>query len=178
MNRIILAVLATAVAVPSSAHDPRSSAREFSHALHVEGAGSVDLRYKSLHWNPAAYARLMSDAAIRDRVNAGVWNDIGSAELGFDLVIGDKALAKGSYRFGLNLDGEDAFSLILTSGEQRLVVPLDVAKSDATAYVSFTIVPTDAPDTFVLEGRGGEFVGRAKLTVPYLADHPEGEATH
>ena len=89
--------------------------------------------------------------------------------------MGDEALAKGSYGVGINMDGDDRFSLVLTSGETMVKVPMEMSQGELTEYVGFSVAATAAVDTFVIVGRGGNFVGSTQVKVPHLAEHAEGE---
>lgn len=169
--------LVGATAIRVGAHDPRTTAKDFGHSLSIEGAGKLELKYKAMHWNEQAYQTFMKDETRRKGVNTRVWNNIGTADLGFTVVIGDQTIDKGSYPFGLNLDGNDKFSIALKIGDQVKTFPLEISTGDPVEYLTFSIYPVfEKPDTFVLEGRGGKFRGKTMLKVPYLAEHGHGAA--
>lgn len=170
----ILVLLVCGLGAWISAHDPRTTAKDFSHALTIEGAGKMELKYKSMHWNEEAYKRLQTDEAIRKRVNTVVWNNIGTLDLGFDITLGGQALAKGAYPFGLNVEPAGQFSLAVKVGNDLKVLPLEVSDSaEQVDFLTFAIYPTAKTDVFTLEGRGGKFRGKTSVTVPYLAEHTE-----
>src|SRR5438874_2468911 len=95
-------------AILALAHDPRTTAKDFSHGLKIEGAGDLNLSYKAMHFNVATYKRMQEDGQFRARMNSGVWSNIGAAEAGFDVVLGDQALPRGKYTLGLSIDAQDA----------------------------------------------------------------------
>lgn len=160
------------MAALSLAHDPRTTAKTFSHALKIEGAGNLDLTYKAMHFNEATYKRMQADETFRNRLNTGLWSNIGSAESGFDVVFGDQTLAKGKYTLGLSIDANEAFSVVFKSGDKTLQVPLKVTAGNPDApFLTFSLSPTDKVDVFVLEGRCGKYRGTADLKVPYLGEH-------
>lgn len=170
----ILGLLVCALGVWLSAHDPRTTAKDFSHALTIEGAGKMELKYKSMHWNEEAYQRFQSDDNIRKRVNAGMWNNIGSLDLGFDVTLGGQPLSKGTYPFGLNIEPAGKFSLVVKVGADSKMLPLEVSSgTEQVDFLTFAIYPTAKTDVFTLEGRGGKFRGQTSVTVPYLAEHTE-----
>ncbi|HEY3131992.1 MAG TPA: hypothetical protein VGL91_21225 [Acidobacteriota bacterium] len=154
------------------AHDPRTTAKTFSHSLDIEGAGQFGLTYKAMHFNEPVYKRMQTEEALRDRINANVWNAIGKADVGFEIAAADQAIPKGKYGFGLNIEPNEGFTVVFKTSEKTIKVPLHVTKENPdVAYLTFAIFPTDKPDTFVLEGRCGKYRGTADLKVPYLAEH-------
>lgn len=154
----------------SLAHDPRSVAKEMGVSLSVEGSGDFKIQYKSLHFNPEAYSRMKSDSATRGRLNKGIWNTIGTAHLGFDIVVGGQKLESGQYNFGLNVESGDGFSLVFGSGNTAKTIPMMVGAGGNTSHLTLSLIPTNAPDTFVLEGRCGSFRGTAEVKVPDLSE--------
>jgi hypothetical protein len=154
------------------AHDPRTTAKTFAHHLTIDGLGNFAVTYKGMHFNETAYKRFQTDAAIRNRVNTGVWNQLGSANVDFDVTIADQALSKGKYDFGLNIEENEGFSLLFKKQDKSVKIPLTVT-TDATGvpYLSFVIMPTEKPDTYVIEGRGGKYRGVATMKVPGMAEH-------
>src|SRR5207247_4640706 len=100
------------IAILALAHDPRTTAKDFSHGLKIKGAGDLNLSYKAMHFNVATYKRMQEDGQFRARMNSGVWSNIGAAEAGFDVVLGDQALPRGKYTLGLSIDAQDAFSVV------------------------------------------------------------------
>lgn len=173
--KALLAAVVLASAAPAGAHDPRTTARDFQHTLLLEGQPALALRYKALHWNPGAYERFKSDASVRQRVNERVWNALGTAEVGRELNLAGRPLAKGSYPFGVNIEGGDRFALVLKLGDKLETIPFETGPSgEVHEYLTFTLAPGDKPDTFVLEGRCGSFRGRVPVVFPYLAEHAPG----
>ena len=155
-----------------SAHDPRTVAKDFAHTLVVEGAGKMTLTYKSLHWNEPAYNNLKKNETLRKRVLGFVWKKIGKLETDFDVVIAGVPVAKGAYDFGLSFDDKDNFQLLLSAGGKDLTIPLQTAGDGPLVnYLSFDFRPTDGPDVFLVEGRGGKFRSTAEIKVPFLAPH-------
>jgi hypothetical protein len=105
-------------------------------------------------------------------MNKNVWNTIGVADVGFDVVLGSQSVAQGKYSLGLNVEPNEGFSFVLKTGDKTVSVPLQVTKDNPdVAYLTFAIYPTEKPDIFVLEGRCGKYRGTAELKVPYLAEH-------
>lgn len=154
------------------AHDPRTTAKNFSHGLQIEGAGELRLNYKAMHFNEPVYKRMQGEENFRDRLNKNVWNTIGAADVGFDVVLGSQSVAKGKYSLGLNVEPNEGFSFVLKTADKTVSVPLQVTKDNPdVAYLTFAIYPTGKPDVFVLEGRCGKYRGTAELKVPYLAEH-------
>ncbi|HET7294488.1 MAG TPA: hypothetical protein VFM88_18835 [Vicinamibacteria bacterium] len=167
-----LAVTYALAASAALAHDPRTAARELEQALVLEGLGRLELKYKAMHWNPTAYDRFQTDSAVRERVNTNVWSAIGTLTNGFDVTVGGLAVPKGSYPFGIRIEGADKFSLVLKLGAETKTIPFEVSTGGApTEYLSFALFPTGRPDTFTLEGRCGSFRGISALTVPHLTGH-------
>ncbi|HEY2933997.1 MAG TPA: hypothetical protein VGK99_19835 [Acidobacteriota bacterium] len=174
MKRLIASVaLVLCVALTSvRGHDPRTTAKTFSHGLEIEGAGELQLTYKGMHFNETAYQRFQTDASVRDRVNAGVWNNLGKADIGFEVLLGDQAVSKGNYTFGLNIEEKEGFTLLLKSSERTVKIPLKVTTGSVEVpFLTFAIFPTDKTDTFTLEGRCGKYRGTTLVKVPYLAEH-------
>lgn len=154
------------------AHDPRTTAKTFSHALEIQGAGKFELNYKAMHFNEPVYKRMQADEKLRDRLNANVWNAIGTTDVEFDIVLADQPVTKGKYPFGLNVEPNEGFSLVLKTKEKTAKVPLQVSANNSDVpYLTFALYPTDKPDTFVLEGRCGKYRGTTEVKVPYLAEH-------
>ncbi len=168
ITTLALAIAATA----ALAHDPRTAARELEQALVLEGLGRLEVKYKAMHWNPTAYERFQTDGAVRERVNANVWSAIGTLTNGFDVTLGGQAVPKGSYPFGIRIEGGDKFSLVLKLAAETKTIPFEVSAGGApTEYLSFALFPTDKADTFALEGRCGSFRGTTPLIVPHLSGH-------
>ncbi|PYU96261.1 MAG: hypothetical protein DMG08_02705 [Acidobacteria bacterium] len=159
-------------AILALAHDPRTTAKDFSHGLKIEGAGDLNLSYKAMHFNVATYKRMQEDGQFRARMNSGVWSNIGAAEAGFDVILGDQALPRGKYTLGLSIDAQDAFSMVFKGADKTVQAPMKVTSDNPEfPYLTFAIYPTDKPDIFVLEGRCGKYRGTVDLKVPYLAEH-------
>jgi len=173
MKKLIwLVVVILCAAQLSLAHDPRSVAKDFSHSLMVEGAGKLTVTYKSLHWNEPAYNGLKTNEALRKRVVGGLWKKIGKLDTDFDVVMAGVTVPKGSYDFGLSFDDKDNFQLVLGAGGKDLMIPLQTAADGPLVnFLSFDFRPTDKPDIFMVEGRGGKFRSSAEIKVPYLAPH-------
>ena len=96
------------------AHDPRTTAKDFSHGLKIEGAGDLSFVYKAMHFNETTYKRMQSEAAFRDRLNAKVWSSIGSVTSDFEWVLGDQKISLASF-LQHEVDGGDAVPLVLTT---------------------------------------------------------------
>lgn len=163
------------------AHDPRTVAKTFSHSMEVEGAGKLTLSYKSLHWNEPAYMNLKKNAQQRERVINFLWKKIGKLDAAFDVVLAGVQVPKGTYDFGLTFDDKDNFSVVLGAGGKDITIPLKTATDSAlVTHLTFDLRPTDSPDTFIIEGRGGNFRASAEMKVPYLSshDHKDGNTEH
>ena len=169
---IVITWVAAVAASTALAHDPRTVAKDFSHGLKIEGAGTLSLSYKSLHFNEGVYKRMQGDEAFRERMNAGMWSNIGSLEAGFETVMGTQKLAKGTYTLGLSFGPSDSFALTLKGAGGTVTVPMkSTSDNPELPYLTFSIAPTDKPDTFTLEGRGGRFRAVAEMKVPFLGEH-------
>ena len=154
------------------AHDPRDAAKDFSHSIAIEGAGKLNIMYKSLHWNQQGYTTAKTNESLRKRLNSFLWKKIGKFENEFDIVIGGVKVPKGSYDMGINFGADDDFKLVLASGGNDLMIPLQTTKDiPVVNYLTFDLRPNNATDTFVFEGRLGSFSAWAEAKVPYLADH-------
>lgn len=153
------------------AHDPRTTAKEVGVSLSVEGSGNLLVRYKTMHFNQPVYERMKASVEFRDRMNTRIWNNIGTAQFDFDVAIGTETIPKGTYQFGLNIDAGDQFSLVFSNGEITRRVPLTIESGTEVPYLTLALTPTDAPDTFALEGRCGTFRGTASLKIPALGEH-------
>jgi hypothetical protein len=174
MRKVIAAVLLVACGTlsPALAHDPRTTAKDFSHGLKIEGAGELSFIYKAMHFNEPTYKRMQSEATFRERMNTNVWSSIGSVNAEFDVVMGDQTIPKGKYTLGLSIEPGDAFLLVLKGGDKTLKVPLKMTSETMDVpYLTFSIYPTEKPDIFVVEGRCGKFRGTADFKVPYLDEH-------
>lgn len=159
------------------AHDPRTVAKDFSHALTVEGAGKLTISYKSLHWNEPVYMSTKKNEQLRQRLNAGLWKKIGKLDTEFDVVIGGTPVAKGSYDLGISFGANDDFALLLRGGGNELSIPLKTSTGNAeVSYLTFDLRPASDADSFVLEARSGKFSCAADVKVPYLAPHEHGDA--
>jgi hypothetical protein len=154
------------------AHDPRTVAKDFSHSMMIEGAGKLTLGYKALHWNEPAYEGMKKNETQRNRVLGTLWKNIGKFESEFDVVIAGVKVPKGSYTFGLWFGDKDNFKIVLASGGKDTLLDLTTAGDGPLVdYLTFDFRPTDKPDTFTLEGRGGKFRCTAEVKVPYLSEH-------
>lgn len=154
------------------AHDPRTVAKDFSHSMMIEGAGKLTLTYKSMHWNEPSYLALKKNDQQRQRIVGSIWKKIGKLETEFDVTIAGVKVPKGSYDFGLWFDANDNFKFVLGSGGKDMMIDLTTANDGPLVdYLSFDFRPTDKPDTFIVEGRGGKFRSSAEVKVPYLAEH-------
>lgn len=174
MKKILFATLLVVfiAAQAAFAHDPRTVAKDFSHTMAIEGAGKLTLSYKSLHWNEGAYVALKKNEVQRNRVVGSLWKNIGKLETEFDVVISGVKVPKGTYNFGLWFGDKDDFKIVLVGGGQDLKLDLTTAGDGALVeWLTFDLRPTDKPDTFTIEGRGGKFRSSANVQVPYLAEH-------
>lgn len=174
MKKILFSTLLVifVAAQVASAHDPRTVAKDFSHTMTIEGAGKLTLSYKSLHWNGPAYDNLKKNETLRTRVVGSLWKNIGKLETEFDVVISGVKVPKGTYNFGLWFGDKDDFKIVLAGGGQDLKIDLTTAGDGALVdYLTFDLRPTDKPDTFTIEGRGGKFRSSANVQVPYLTEH-------
>lgn len=165
----ILVCLIFSMTMTSLAHDPRTVAKEMGVSLSIEGSGDLEINYKSLAFNAGSYGR-MKDADFRNRLNKGVWNRIGRAQLGFELIVEGETLTPGDYDFGLNIEANDAFSLVFSKGDLAKTIPTKVVTAGNISHLTLSLIPTDSPDTFLLEGRCGTFRATAEVKVPYLKD--------
>ncbi|MEW6127791.1 MAG: hypothetical protein AB1757_12205 [Acidobacteriota bacterium] len=174
MKKFLFPALAMvfALAVGASAHDPRTVAKEFSHSMKVEGAGTLTLTYKSMHWNEPAYLGFKKNDQLRERVVGSLWKKIGTLQTEFDVVISGVNVPKGTYDFGLWFDANDNFKIVLGAGGKDMKIDLTTVKDAALVnYLTFDFRPTDKADVFTIEGRGGNFRCTSEFQVPYLADH-------
>jgi hypothetical protein len=168
---ILIVVLGCTLAL-ALAHDPRTTAKNFSHQLQIEGAGNLALNYKAMHFNNDTYQRMKGNDQFRERMNQGLWSDIGTADAAFDVVAGDQTISKGKYTLGLSIEANDSFAVVLKSSSKTVKIPLKTTTENADVpFLTFSLFPTEKPDTFVLEGRCGKFRGTADVKVPYLAEH-------
>lgn len=153
------------------AHDPRTTAKEVGISLSIEGSRELTIKYRSMHFNQATYERMKASDELRQRLNTRLWNNIGTAQVGFDVVIGEEVLPKGAYQFGLNADGDGQFSLVFGKADIKKTIPLKVDSDVDTPYLTLALTPTAAPDTFTLEARCGVYRGTTSLKVPGLQEH-------
>ncbi len=161
------------------AHDPRTTAKEFTHALSIEGAGKLTMTYKSLHWNEPGYMAAKKNDQLRTRLNSVLWKKIGMFDTEFDIVIGGVNVPKGSYGMGINFGANDDFKLVLSGEGKDIEIPLQTSTGASTVnYLSFDLRPNNDTDTFVLEGRLGKFSAWAEAKVPYLAPHEHSDGDH
>lgn len=170
-NLVSVAFACLFLALALWAHDPRTTAKEVGVSLAIEGSGHLTIKYKTMHFNQPVYERMKGNEQFRERMNSQLWNNIGTAEVGFDVLVGNDTLPKGTYQFGLNIEPGDQFSLTFTSGDVKKKIPLKVETGADVPYLTLALSPTDASDTFTLEGRCGTFRGTAPLKLPDL--HPE-----
>lgn len=167
----VLVIVLVAALASVSAHDPRTTAKEVGVSLSVEGSGDVLIKYKAMHFNQAVYEQMKANDQRRERMNKGLWGNIGTADIGFDVVIGEENLPKGTYTFGINIDPGDQFSLVFANAGATKKIPLKVQTGADVPYLTLALTPTEAPDTFVLEGRCGTFQGTAPVQVPSPKEH-------
>lgn len=169
---VLLGVALVVAAQTVSAHDPRTVAKDFSHSMMIEGAGKLTLTYKSMHWNEPAYANMKKNETLRNRVVGSIWKKIGKLETDFDVVISGVKVPKGTYDFGLWFGANDDFKIVLGSGGKDMTIDLTTATDGVLVnYLTFDLRASEKPDSFTLEGRGGNFRSSAMVVVPYLADH-------
>ena len=161
-------VLAAALSV--FAHDPRTTAKDFSHTMTIEGAGKFTLSFKSLHYNEASFNARKTERAMT--AFNRVWKNIGKLETDFDVVIGGVPVPKGSYSLGFNFDANDNYKMVLGSGGKEIVAPLQMAMDGPSVnFLSLDIRPESGTDTFTYEARYGKLRAWAEVKVPYLAPH-------
>lgn len=168
---VIFALAVIFLSLGVSAHDPRTTAKEVGVSLAIEGSGNLLIKYKTMHFNQQTYERMKGNEQARQGINRRIWNNIGTAEVGFNIVVGAETVPKGTYQFGLNMDAGDQFSVVFTSGNESKTIPLKVESGADVPYLTFSLSPTDAADTFVLEGRCGVFRGTAPVKIPSLGEH-------
>ena len=166
----ILVCLIFSMTMASLAHDPRTVAKEMGVSLSIEGSGDLEIHYKSLAFNTESYGRMKAGADFRNSMNKGIWNRIGKAQLGFELIVGGETLTPGDYEFGLNIEANDAFSLVFSKGDLVKTIPTKVVTADNISHLTLSLIPTNSPDTFLLEGRCGTFRATAEVKIPYLED--------
>ncbi len=172
MRKTILMGLAVLVVFTqiATAHDPRTTAKDFSHSMMVEGAGKLTISYKSLHFNEQGYSNRKTERALT--AFNRVWKSIGKFESEFDVVIAGVQVPKGSYGLGINFDANDNYKLLLSSGGKEIAIPLKTAtETSVVGYLSFDVRPENDTDTFTFEGRYGPLRVMGDVKVPYLADH-------
>ena len=164
-------VLAASVSV--FAHDPRTTAKDFSHTMMIEGAGKLTLSFKSLHFNEASFNARKTERALT--AFNRLWKTIGKFDSDFDVVIGGVQVPKGSYNMGFNFDANDNYKLVLSTGGKEMMIPLQVAMDGpAVNYLSFDVRPENGADGFTYEARYGKLRAWAEIKVPYLAPHDHG----
>jgi opacity protein-like surface antigen len=167
---IVLSIMLLGLSQAVSAHDPRTVARDFTHAMAIEGAGKFSLTYKSLHFNEVNFNNRKAERALT--AFNRVWKSIGKLDVEFEIVIGGVKVPKGSYVFGINYDANDNFKLVLASGGSEITAPLQFATdSPVVKYLSFDLRPDNDTDAFTIEGRYGPARVWAEVKVPYLAPH-------
>jgi hypothetical protein len=178
---VVLGMLTLAVAGSLWAHDPRTTAKDFQTGLTIEGAGKALIEYKAMHFNQATWDRMKANEQFRQRISSSVWNNIGKANLGFDIQFGPESLAKGTYDFGIDIDANETFSLVFTAAGATKKFKLQTITGEnlSTDFLSISMTPTAEPDQFVMEARCGKFRGWQTFKVPYLAahDHPGDKPT-
>lgn len=161
-------VLAASLSV--FAHDPRTTAKDFSHTMSIEGAGKLTLSFKSLHFNEQAFNNRKTERALT--AFNRLWKTVGKLDTDFDVVIGGVQVPKGSYTMGFNFDANDNYKLILASGGKEITAPLQVAMDGpGVNFLSFDMRPENGTDGFTYEARYGKLRAWAEVKVPYLAPH-------
>lgn len=157
------------------AHDPRTTSKDFSTAMLIQGAGKFEVTYKGMHWNGPSYERAMTTEAFRQAMNKNVWRALGKAHLDFDVIVGDQEVRKGDYVFGILLEPNKRFTLSLANAAGTTTVPLEASFDNPDhPYLSLTLSPVDAqakPELYVFEARCGQFRGTQTIKVPYLMEH-------
>jgi hypothetical protein len=171
MRKSSFSILALALAAAQAlGHDPRTVARDFSHAMSIEGAGTLTISYKSLHWNEPAFNNRKNERTLT-ALNR-LWKTIGKLSSEFDIVIGSVQVPKGSYNLGFSFDASDNYKLVLADGNREITIPLQVVMdSPVVNYLTLDLRPEDDTDTFVFEARYGKLRAWAEVKVPYLAPH-------
>lgn len=181
MRKVSMYLTATglllALAVSAAAHDPRTTAKDFQSAMIIEGAGKALIEYKAMHFNQGTYDRMKTNEQFRQRMSSTVWNNIGKANLDFDVKFGEETVAKGSYDFGIDIGADDSFSLVFGEGAGARKIQLQTITGDNVSgeYLSVNMTPTTEPDRFMIEARCGKFRSWQTFQVPYLGahEHPE-----
>jgi hypothetical protein len=164
-------VLAACVSV--FAHDPRTTAKDFSHTMTIEGAGKLTLSFKSLHFNEASFNARKTERALT--AFNRLWKNIGKFDSEFDVVIGGVQVPKGSYSMGFSFDANDNYKLVLASGGKDIIIPLQMAMDGpGVNFLSFDLRPENGVDGFTYEARYGKLRAWAEVKVPYLAPHDHG----
>ncbi len=157
-------------------HDPRTTAKTLSQGLVVDGAGSLSIEYKALHFNNDNFTRAMKTPKFLDYLNSTMWGKLGKAKLEFDLAAGDVSLPSGDYEFGVNMTADEKFSVVFWQGASKTVIPLATEKEQKpVSYLTVALMATDAIDTFTLEARCGPYRGTAAVKVPYLDEKHDHE---
>ncbi|MBI4446258.1 MAG: hypothetical protein HY645_10155 [Acidobacteria bacterium] len=171
MRRLCAFLLFSMTTLTVQAHDPRTTAKEVGVRVAIEGEGNITLRYKSLHFNQPVYEKMKSDPQFLAMINQRVWNNIGSAQFEFDVVVGGVSIPKGTYEFGLNVESGDQFSLVLVEGSTSHKIPLEVEPTLDMPYLTFAIAVTEQAENLLFEGRCGKFRGTVSVVVPGLKEH-------
>jgi len=171
MKRSLFALmLVILLAVVTSAHDPRTVSKDFSHTLTLEGAGKLTLSYKSLHFNETQFNNRKMPQALANFNR--LWKVIGKFDTEFPVVIGGVEVPKGTYTMGINFDANDNYKLVLGSGGKDILIPLQFASDGPSAnYLTFDFRPENDSDTFAIEARYGKARVSAETKIPYLAPH-------
>jgi hypothetical protein len=163
------------VAGSLTAHDPRTTSKDFSAGMLVGGEGRMEIVYKGMHWNGPSYERAMGNESYRNTMNKNVWSAIGKAHLDFDVQVGDQSLPKGDYAFGILLEPGRKFSLSFSNATHQAVLPLETTFDNPDhPYLSIDIYPVDAmnkPELYTFEARCGQFRGLQTVTVLNLKPH-------
>lgn len=162
-----------AASVSAFAHDPRTTAKDFSHTMTIEGAGKLTLSFKSLHFNEQAFNNRKNERAMT--AFNRLWKNVGKFDSEFDVVIGGVQVPKGSYNMGFSFDANDNYKLVLAGGGKELMIPLQMAlDGPGVNFLSFDLRPENGADGFTYEARYGKLRAWAEVKVPYLAPHDHG----
>jgi len=152
---------------PSYFHDPRTVAAKLSQGFEIDGVGRFDLNYGALHFNEKNYEGALKNPQMMTYFNGNIWGKLGTAKLGFPVTCGETKIAAGNYDFGINMAADDAFSVVLWQGKDKIELPLEVEKDQkAVGHLVVALMATDVDTVYTLEARCGPYRGTCDLTVP------------
>ena len=134
----IVALSVSVLAVPAMAQKMgmiNRNAPTIEQKMDLGKTGTISLKYTGISWGAGAWAEALQDEEKRDQARARINKTADSSPLGSlvcskDMVIGDVAVAAGSYDFAFKLDDDFAWQVALKKDGDTTSIPLSLMETE------------------------------------------------